>query len=171
MFHIILAQQEHVKQIYTILENCSQWLLNQDMNHRKDVYTLEKIQQYVKNWEVYILTHNWEIVANIFLLDQKVHYYNEEIMQYRESPSERALYIKTLAVDPQYMQHWYGKQMMAFAENMAHKEWIKYLRLDALHGYEKLTKFYENIGYQIVWTKKLFPNYTGNFYEKKCQNG
>jgi len=114
----------------------------------------------INTQEVYLLKIDQTPIATISLSTKPISYYTPKDINNFSQPLQKALYISSLAVDPKFQGKGVGSKLMNFADEIAKKRGLKYIRLDCRKEYVELVNFYKNRGY----TEK------GNFSEGKNQN-
>lgn len=76
-----------------------------------------------------------------------------------DKPSEDAMEVLSIAIDPEFQNKGYGKQMMTFAEELAVKNRRNKIMLVTNTKNLPAISFYKGLGYNIV---KEMPNYYGD---------
>lgn len=163
---IIKAKQSDIKEIYKIMDSCTEWLSNKKLDYWEGVYSLEKLKRRINKNIIYILRDNSKIIGTITLTKERSSYYTDKDNEYFKDPNGKAVYILGLAISPKYMKKGFATKLIEYAENRTKQEGIKYIRFEIFSNDIDLTKFYQNRGYVIVGTRKIIPLCEFHFFEK-----
>lgn len=149
---IIKADIQDIDDVWNIIQNCSAWLAEQGLTHWSDYYTKQMFEQRLngEEYEVYLMyDRQGNAVATASINTHCPEYYGEDVNQFTE-PSEQAIYLTAIGVDPQYQGKGYAKEMLSMVEGLAKTRQIPFVRFDARASYTKLIDFYKKQGYKIV---------------------
>jgi GNAT superfamily N-acetyltransferase len=146
---------QDVDKTIAVLQNAGEWLLKSGRNPSKwwQLQNLNKqfLFQYAKPEEFYVgLVEGRPAVAAILQKDQEAQDWHD-IDKNKPQP---ALYIHWLCVDRHFAGKGLTNEMINFAESLATKENIPFLRVDTNASENKLRKIYENLGFELVMVKK-----------------
>ncbi|MBM6931371.1 GNAT family N-acetyltransferase [[Clostridium] spiroforme] len=124
------------KEVYSIIFESGQYLYNNHgLVHWKDGYPLERIQDDIKNKEVYLFKCNDEYVGTVTISYTNA-YFDDDA---------KALYFSKFAVLPSKMKCGYGKQILEYIKRIAKEANKKYLRCDCYEkSLESLLFYYHN---------------------------
>lgn len=95
----------------------------------------------------------------------------KEYQQVKESTTNPSYVIHRLAVDKNYRRKSYAQKLFIFAEELAKKDNIFYIKADTEIHNEKMNQLFLKLGYQKLGTLKWSDNNgTFNYYEKKLSD-
>lgn len=100
------------------------------------------------------------MVGTISLDSNPVDYYTEENLSHFADPTAKAVYVSTVAVQPEFQRRGIASRLMKSADETAKSRGIAYIRFDCRKEYVELVNFYQKRGYKIV----------GSFSEGENQN-
>jgi GNAT superfamily N-acetyltransferase len=144
------ATENDTDKVWTIINKCSQMLLEQGQSHWAEYYTVEIIRKKVKKEDVRLAYLDGSLVATVTVSYQPVEYYTEEDMQNFEEPKQEAIYISALATDPEYQGRGIASKLMETVEMEALEKGIEYARIDVKALFPELVNFYRKRDYIVV---------------------
>jgi len=133
-----------------IIKICSDWLVEQGMNHWESYYSKKLIAKKIKTQQVFLAYVDKKPIATITLDKNPVSYYEEKDLQKFADPGAKAYYMMALAVIPGYQKRGIAGQLIKFAEKKALKEGIKYTRFDCRASYQELVEYYKKRDYKVA---------------------
>ncbi len=150
------------KIIWKIVHTCAIWLSQKGMDHWIKYYTAQRIKNKTKTTAVYTITIGTKTIGTISISKNPPDYYDAPIFESYKEAKAQAKYISMLAILPKYHNRGFGSHLMHFAENLAHKEGAKYIRLDVVKEDKELNIFYKKKGYLLTYADEEM-----HYYEKK----
>ena len=155
------ASPEDTDKVWSIISTSATWLLaDKGLDHWSSYYTRKLVAKKIQNQEVYLLSAGDRPVATISLSSDAVDYYTPDNLNSFADPKATAVYVSSLAVDPNYQGRGIASRLMEFADQAARDRGLKYVRFDCRAEYTDLVDFYKKRGYQEV----------GSFTEGEGQN-
>ena len=97
--------------------------------------------------DMYVLEDNGMVVAAARINQEQVPEYANCTWEH-EAPDNQVLVLHTLVVDPTCSGHGYGKQFVAFYENMARESDCPFLRMDTNERNVRARALYAKLGYK-----------------------
>lgn len=164
--NISVATTDHVERIHEIMESCAAQLRAKGY-HNWDHITVERTHKKVQKGKTYIANVDQYIVATITYGDKRPTFSIPEDKAYWSKTTKPA-YIRSLAVDPAYQSHGYGKACMLQLEDQLKHLGYSHARLTAVTSNALLQRMYTNLGYREV--QQRFVPERGvdlTFFEKK----
>lgn len=162
---IVRARSSDLAIIWGIIEECSQWLSIQNINHWTRYYTEEMVSKMIEKKEVYVGLNNNEAISTITLDNIPPKYYSEPGYEDRfTNPDESAIYITAVAVLPAKQKQGFAGQLLDFAEDKARKAGTKWLRLDCRAEVPGLVTFYEKRGFNKLGDKPVDEGEDGTYW-------
>lgn len=139
-------------QSISVMRHAAQWMLESGKEVTKwwDLKNLHKdfLLEHAKEDEFYVgLIDDKPVVTAVLQIEQ-----NAQDWSKVNTPKEPALYIHWLAVRRDFAGKDLPKAMVDFAEELAKKKKIKFLRADTDAKNPKLRKVYEDLGFNLVGT-------------------
>lgn len=142
------ADLSKVDEVWSVVKSCSDWLLTEkNLNHWAEYYTREVIEKKIKEQEVLLVIRDGKTVGTLTLDERPVEYYTEENLACFAEPSEKAIYVSAVAVNPEFQGKGVATQLMNLADEMVKQRGIRYVRFDCRAEYTDLVNFYEKRGY------------------------
>lgn len=155
------ANSSDIDKVWNLIDTDAQWLLTENgLDHWSSYYTRDTVAKKVREQEVYLLSIKGQPVATITLSPDPADYYTPVNLGNFTAPSEKALYVSSLAVHPDFHRQGIASKLMEFADQTAVNRGIRYLRFDCRAEYTDLIRFYTNRGYLS----------RGSFSEGEAQN-
>lgn len=137
-------------------KNPSKWWRLESLNR-------EFFLRYAKQKEFYVgIINNVPVVAAVLMIIEN----NQDWRFIDMDVPTKALYIHWLCVDRRFRGRGYPRRMIEFAQDLAKKDNVFLLRLDANADKKKLQDIYENLGFKVVRNKQEETR-TSAFYQKK----
>ncbi|APG60742.1 GNAT family N-acetyltransferase [Christiangramia salexigens] len=143
---ITKAQLKDLPEIKSLTEACATAMIKKGIYQWNEHYpSLEKLQDDIKDGELYILRENSEILGIIVITETM----DEEYIPVKWlSANESNIYIHRLATHPKVWGKGYAQQLMDHAENFAKQEGYSSVRLDTFSQNLRNQRFYEQRGYK-----------------------
>lgn len=136
---------------WEVISKCSEWLSEQGMDHWKDYYTEEKVQEKFGHSKIFVLYVDDKPVGTGSYSTEAPEYYSEQDINCFENPKAVAAYFSALCVDPEFQGKGYGKLLVKSREDALAKDPdIEAYRFDARASYRELIKFHLKNGFKIV---------------------
>lgn len=160
LFELGLAQLEHKEEMLFIFKSTAELMVKQGLNQwTPDLFSLELMEEYLKEREVFLLIHEDKPVGIFTLQDSDPSYWGER-------NDNRFSYLHRLAVLPNYRGLNLGQSMIQFAEYRAISKGKLGIRLDCVSHLEGLNVFYRRQGYEFV-AKQNMGTREVHLYEKQ----
>ena len=161
---IRLAKQKDLDQILKITEIIKQEMKMENNPQWHEGYpTKEDFQKDIDEKSLYVLEENRVVAFASIKKDSENDY--EKV---KESTKKEAYIIHRLAVDKTERKKGYAKQLFSFAEDLALKDNIYYIKADTEIHNKKMNKLFQNLGYIHHGTLSWSDNDgVFNYYEKK----
>lgn len=97
--------------------------------------------------DMYVLEHEGRVVAAARINQEQVPEYADAPWEH-DAPADQVLVLHTLVVDPAAGGHGFGKQFVAFYENMARESNCPFLRMDTNARNVRARALYAKLGYK-----------------------
>jgi GNAT superfamily N-acetyltransferase len=130
--------------------------------HWSAVRTLPTLRRYSRDGVLYLVDDDGEPVGTLKLTDRKISFYHTG---WFARPDAAAAYLMDMAIHPRHQRRAFGRRAMALAEEMARREGLSALRLDAYGGPAGAGPFYRKCGYRLVHRGEL-NDVRLEYYEK-----
>jgi len=147
-----------------VMRDAAQWMIDNDKKVTKwwslDNLNKEFLFQYAKPEEFYVgMVGDKPAVAAILQIEQNA-------QDWKDISDKPALYVHWLCVTRDFASKGASKQMIDFAENLARKDGINFLRADTDADNPQLRKVYKKLGFSLVTI--LEEDYRNTaFYQKE----
>lgn len=147
MFHIKKLSKNELKDAHFIISEAGK-----DMAKTKSFFnwfpppvTLEYMEKNINNMDVYGIYKKTNIVGTFTILnyENKPGYYSKD--QWKDNNTEKAVYLKRLAILPTEQGQGIGKICLEYIEKEYPKHWI---RMDVISQNTGVIKMYEKMGYE-----------------------
>ncbi|HUK59505.1 MAG TPA: GNAT family N-acetyltransferase [Stellaceae bacterium] len=115
--------------------------------HWSTVRTLRTLRKYAGDRVLYLVDLDDVPVGTLKLTHRKVGFYHGD---WFADPGASAAYLMDMAIDPRHQRHTIGRRAMALAEEIARREGLCAVRLDAYRGPAGAGAFYRKCGYTLV---------------------
>ena len=140
------AKISDLPEVKSLTGACAKAMIQKDIYQWNEHYpSLERLEQDIKNQELYVLEIKDEVLGIIVITTSKdEEYYPIEWL----SKTENNLYIHRLAIQPDHWGQGYAQRLMQFAENSAIQNNFESVRLDTFSQNKRNQKFYEARGYE-----------------------
>ncbi len=144
--------KHEIDNVYSILVASGKYMVETfGLMHWANPYSKEKIEQDIKQKDVYIVKNDGQVVAT-FMLSEETSYY------FRDIPDENAVYLSKLAVNPHILNSGVGTACMNFIEKISRINNKSCVRLDVYDKSVQAVMFYFKLGFI-----ELFQKDTTNF--------
>ena len=154
-----LANQSDLAVISSIVFACSTRLKNNGSPDWAHYYTIEKLDEKLKNQTAYIFSLETVPVGVVFLSENDLSYYTDIDLNKFSMPTAPSLYISTLSVSPEFQHQGIASQIVEFCEQTARSKSIKFLRLDCNGDDLPLVNFYKKRGFVFISSMAEESNY------------
>ncbi len=144
------AKMEDLDAVWGVVDRCSKWLVEKGHHHWRDYYSRELMEKKLATQTVYLAARDEKIVGTVTIDENPVSYYTQMEINCFELPERRALYVTTLAVDPDQQGKGTASDLMRVVEEEARSRGIEWIRFDCKSSYLELVRFYKNRGYKAV---------------------
>lgn len=146
---------QDMDQAIGVMRSAAQWMKESGKNPSKwwrlETLNREFLLRYAKQKEFYVGTiNNVPVVAAVLMIIEN----NKDWRLVDKDIPTKALYIHWLCVDHRFRGWGYPRHMIEFAQDLAKKNSVFLLRLDANADKKKLQNIYENLGFRLVGTKQ-----------------
>lgn len=141
-FEIIRASKSDADSICDILHQATEWLSARGLQHWSNYYTRERVSEYLREREVYLVRVDGRVAGTITLL-----FTHDDLGWYSKIT---ATYANALAVLPAYHGRGIASALMDLAERVAMERCSDAIRLDAVDTLDWLHEFYRKRGYREV---------------------
>jgi RimJ/RimL family protein N-acetyltransferase len=162
-FHFIKAQNNQLPIILELLKNAAENLAQKNipqwqfwLNPPED--KINWITQGIENQEFNFVVKENDLVGMYRLQNQDELYWGLQ--------SEKAAYLHSLVIKPEFSGGGLGKKILQSIENQLINQNIHLLRLDCVAHNPALCQYYESQGFVKVGEKQM-PHSLNNLYEKK----
>ncbi len=137
------ATLNDVNDIINLIKERMKWMDNKNLYQWNktgylDAYTHDYFCEKIKDESFFVAIEDNQLIGAIALFEN----------DHRWNDKASALYIHHLVSDPNYPG--VGKYLISFSEEYAKQNEVKFLRLDSQKGNEKLSDFYQSLGFLIV---------------------
>tara|TARA_R110001583_G_scaffold35585_3_gene118266 strand:+ start:84037 stop:84543 length:507 start_codon:yes stop_codon:yes gene_type:complete len=156
------ASISDLNQLYSITKSCAKHMIENSIFQWNEMYPSKEIlQKDIELQQIWKLEENKVIIGIIVLTEiEDTAYKNVKWL----TENHKILYIHRLAVHPNYQGKGNARNLMDFAENYAHKNKYKSIRLDTFSKNKRNNKFYQNRNY-VKLESLYFPNQSASpFY-------
>jgi len=158
-FQLGKAAQEDAGDMLSMLREAAELMVKQGLGQwTPSLFTMELMQQYLEEREVFLLRHDGEAAGMFTLQYGDPPYWGE-----RDDPSFG--YLHRLTVRPDYRGLSLGAGMLSFAEEKLRAEGRAGFRLDCVSHLPGLNRFYVGQGFQFVAEQDMGGRIV-NLYEK-----
>lgn len=158
-FQLGTAAQEDAGEMLSMLREAAELMVKQGLGQwTPSLFTLELMEQYLEEREVFLLRHEGEAAGMFTLQYGDPSYWGE-----RDDPSFG--YLHRLTVRPQFRGLSLGAGMLSFAEEKLRAEGRAGFRLDCVSHLPGLNYFYVGQGFQFVAEQDMGGRIV-NLYEK-----
>ncbi|CAM3564021.1 MULTISPECIES: GNAT family N-acetyltransferase [Paenibacillus] len=158
-FQLGTAAQEDAGEMLSMLREAAELMVKQGLGQwTPSLFTMELMQQYLEEREVFLLRHEGEAAGMFTLQYGDPSYWGE-----RDDPSFG--YLHRLTVRPQFRGLSLGAGMLSFAEEKLRAEGRAGFRLDCVSHLPGLNNFYVGQGFQFVAEQDMGGRIV-NLYEK-----
>ena len=159
-FEITLAHAVHKEAMLHILTETAEQMLKDGLNQWvPSLFTLELMDEYLNEREVFLLQYEGKPAGMFTLQDSDPSYWGER-------NDNHFGYLHRLAVLPAYRGLALGTAMIRFGEKRIKDQGKLGLRLDCVSHLESLNRFYSRQGYQFV-AKQNMGTRDVHLYEKR----
>jgi len=143
---IRLAKISEIDDILTITKACASFMISKGIFQWNEHYpSKEAFINDIKRKELYLLEESKTSIGTVVISN---HMDEEYIPIKWLVENDNNLYIHRLAVHPNFQGNGNAQKLMDFAENYAHQNNYKSVRLDTFSQNNRNQKFYETRGYQ-----------------------
>jgi GNAT superfamily N-acetyltransferase len=154
------AKANDLIEVMYLLKVCVQDLYGMGLGHTWDtIPTADQIEKDLEAGAIYLVKDKGVCKGMIMLFDR-------EPVDYRQlnltDANARPLFMRCMAVHPQWRRQGIGKRLMEFAQNKAKSEGFTCIRLDVHPESEDARKLYEN--YQFSEIGKFHTDYQKTAY-------
>lgn len=143
---IIQATEKDIDRLYSILEECSEWLRSKGIQQWNPVYPKKLFLKDIKDGAVFYFTEQDEITGTATVLKEKPFYYPENVWD----DKTKAWYVCRLAVPRKLKTKRVGEKNITEIEYEAKQHGIECVRLDVIKANPFLEKYYSRLGYEQV---------------------
>lgn len=164
---IIKCSDKDIDSVWKIVDSCSKWLHGKGMDHWKDYWKEDIIQDNIENAITYgiLLGNN---IAGVACLDERIsEYYRQDYLNLCQNSSANATYINMLGINPSYHKKGLASKLVIFLEDCARESNIDFIRLNAFTEYRELNQFYLKRGYSFLGSVIDGDGDEMSFYEKR----
>jgi len=143
---MILATENDIDRLYSILEDCSMWLKSKGVQQWNPVYPKKLFFKNVQCGEVFYFTTNDELTGTATLYKEKPFYYPADVW----NDNLKVWYLCRFAVPRHLKNKQAGSEIVREIENKARECGIERIRLDVVKSNPFLESYYENLGFQRI---------------------
>jgi GNAT superfamily N-acetyltransferase len=154
-----LATSADIDTITNIVIACANSLLDRHFEDWSNYYSRARLADKLTTQLAYLFYFDDKAVGVVFLQTNDLYYYSATDLSKFSSPNDKAVYIGTLAVHPQYQGRGIASQIIKFCEEYCRQNKISSLRLDHFGGDKLLTNFYLKNGFSVVSPMEKEPEY------------
>lgn len=152
---IDLAHLDDLPQINQIMIACRQKMISNDIFQWNEHYPeLLEFEKDIKSRDLLAFRLGSKLVGVVMYSTDKDDVYQDIDWII---PDTKHYYVHRLMVHPDYQKKGYGKKLMQFIENKAHKNNISSIRLDTFSQNLGNQKFYQDLGYVRLPFDVYFP--------------
>lgn len=144
------ATQDDLDRVWTVIKKCSDWLLENGLDHWDAYYSKELIEEKLNKSTVFVVEVKGNVVGTVTISTDEVEYYTESDVAQFSNKDSRAVYVTALAVLPSMQGLGIGSALMKMVEDKAFEMGISTVRFDCRARYKELVEFYLKNGYSVV---------------------
>lgn len=164
-FDLVRASESEAEMIWDILHQATEWLSARGLQHWSNYYTRERVSEYLREREVYLLRVDGSDAGTITLL-----FTDDDLGWYSKIA---ATYANALAVLPAYHGRGIASALMELTERVAKERGSDAVRLDAVDTLDWLHEFYRKRGYRevgVVQRQFRYLQFEKTLKAKKCES-
>lgn len=154
-----LATTDDLNIIATIISACSSRLKGRQLPDWSNYYHPSRVDEKLKTQLAYLFYLDTVPVGVVFISENDLYYYEKSDIDRFTGSTSPALYISTLAVNPEYQHRGFASQIIAFCEKLSIQKKIPYLRLDCNSRDLPLVDFYRRRGFVTIGPMDKEPEY------------
>jgi len=143
---MILAAENDIDRLYSILEDCSAWLKSKGVQQWNPVYPKKLFFKNVQCGEVFYFTTGDKLTGTATLYNEKPFYYPTDVW----NDNLKVWYLCRFAVPRHLKNKQAGSEIIREIENKARESGIERIRLDVVKSNPFLESYYANLGFQRI---------------------
>jgi ribosomal protein S18 acetylase RimI-like enzyme len=148
---IVKLDEQNIEDAWLVIKECSDWLLDNELDHWANYYTLERMKEKLKLGSVFCMYEGKTPVATVSLSIESPEYYSPtDLTCFSHVADDKTVFISSLGVRPAYQGKGYAKDLLRYCEKFARENGYRAVGFDVRRKYAKLIEFYIKRGFVEV---------------------